>query len=158
MKVKLTLVAEELEMQFDEIDIFFDRETGKFLQVSEGALIAAEDGVKENTLDGCEEDELEDAKRVISDDSQFVALPSKFDVHEWDIMRRFCGEVEDQRTAGELEEAISGRDAFRMFRSVLERHSITDAWYAFRTRALGKIARDWLEEHEIPFEDDLTAK
>ena len=158
MKVKLTLVAGELEMQFDEMDIFYDRETGEFLQVSEGAYTAAEEGSEAGSRDDFEQDELELAKRVNSGDSRFVALPSQFDVHEWDIMRRFCREIEDQRTAGELEKAISGRGAFRMFRSVIDRHSLTDAWYAFRTKALGEIARDWLEENEIQFEDDVTAK
>ena len=64
-------------------------------------------------------------------------------------MRRFADSVQGRRIADELQEAIHGSDAFRMFKSVVRRHRIEQQWYAFRDEALAEIARDWCQAHGI---------
>jgi Arc/MetJ-type ribon-helix-helix transcriptional regulator len=51
----------------------------------------------------------------------------------------------------DIEAAIHGAGAFRMFRSTIRRLGIEKSWYRFREEALAGIARDWLEAHELSY-------
>ena len=51
--------------------------------------------------------------------------------------------------ASQLERALHGRGAFRMFKDTVHRLGLQDAWYAFRDRALREIAIDWCEANGI---------
>ena len=81
----------------------------------------------------------------------FIALPDKFEIHEWSIMERFCRSLEDSTQRGQLLDAIHGKGAFRYFKDTIHRLGIADDWYQFRREALEDIASDFLEAHEIPF-------
>jgi hypothetical protein len=82
---------------------------------------------------------------------EWAKLPSKFDIHEWDIMRRFGNDVVDNDVAERIDRAIHGRGAFRMFRDTIERAGLREEWFAFRHQALREIAQEALEELGIPF-------
>jgi hypothetical protein len=89
--------------------------------------------------------------REALESGRFLSLPSKFVVHDWAIMDRFSRAQENDRVREELLDAIHGAGAFRMFRSTIRRLGIEQAWYQFRDRALEEIAREWLEEHNLPY-------
>jgi hypothetical protein len=82
----------------------------------------------------------------------WIEMPRKHDIQEWEIMREFADE---QR--GPLREdllaAIRGRGAFRMFKDTLYRRGMLDAWFDFKHQALARIAARALEEEGIPFRE-----
>lgn len=41
---------------------------------------------------------VQDVKKVLSSD-EYLELPSAFDIHEYEIMERFCLSVADQKSA-----------------------------------------------------------
>ena len=90
--------------------------------------------------------EWEIAKRVVSTD-RFRKLPTKFDVHEWEIMLEFSESMEREKIREDLLYAIHGAGAFRDFKAAIRRHRIEPAWFAFRAEALRQIAIDWCEEN-----------
>jgi hypothetical protein len=150
--VLLKDIVEELEVQFDELPSFVDLDSGEVVSVSQDLLRDAEDAESEDeALDilAWQEDEWTLAKRIAFHFDRFERLPSKYDVHEWDIMSRFADSVKDRRVAGELQDAIHCTGAFRMFKSAIRRLKVDQQWYAFRLEALEEIARDWCEEHGI---------
>jgi hypothetical protein len=152
--VLLKDIVEELEIQFDERPAFVDLDSGEVVSVSQDLLRDAEDAEGEDEeldLPAWQEDEWKLAKRIRFHFDRFERLPTKYDVHEWDIMKRFAESLGNRRTAEELEEAIRGSGAFRMFKSTIRRLKIEQQWYAFRLQALEEIARDWCEEHDIPW-------
>lgn len=83
-----------------------------------------------------------------------IELPSRFDIHEWDIMRRFALSVKNGRKQEQLLNAIHGSGAFRYFKDTVHRFGMADEWYRFRDHALEEIAVEWLEAEGIPFERD----
>lgn len=85
------------------------------------------------------------------DSEDYLPLPSKFDIHEYEIMQRFCCSIQDEELSNELLYQIRGAGAFRRFKDAIHRHGITEAWYRFRQAALEEIAIWWLEKHEIPY-------
>ena len=83
----------------------------------------------------------------------FLALPSKFDVHECQIMEEFASSVEDEALRDELLSAIHGRGAFRYFKDVIHRRGVKEDWYNFRSEALREIAVEWLEENGLTYSE-----
>jgi len=150
--VRLQDIVDALEMQFDEFSSFLDRDTGQVETVSRDLLREAEEpGDEEPDPPDGEDEEWELAKRIVSSD-RFQSLPTKFDVHEWQIMKDFSESVESASIRDDLLFAIRGAGAYRHFKHNIRRHGIEQAWYAFRAEALREIARDWCEENQIAWE------
>ncbi|HYL76186.1 MAG TPA: UPF0158 family protein [Bryobacteraceae bacterium] len=150
--VRLQDIVDGLEMQFDEDSSFLDLDTGQVETISRDLLSEAEESGDEepDPADGVDE-EWEIAKRIVSSD-RFRRLPTKFDVHEWEIMRDFSQSVESASIRDDLLFAIHGAGAFRHFKHNVRRHGIEQAWFAFRAEALREIAREWCEENQIAWE------
>jgi len=152
--VRLKDIIEALEMQVDEYSSFLDLDTGKVEHVSHSLLNDAEEFEEEDESPDLPEWQLpewEAAKKIVFSD-RFEKLPTKHDIHEWDIMRRFAEEVDSEESRDDLLFVIHGAGAFRNFRHALKRHSIEKDWYAFRDEALRDIAIEWCEENEIPWQ------
>jgi Uncharacterised protein family (UPF0158) len=147
--VLLQDIVDALEMQLDESSSFLDLDTGRVETVSNDFLGEPDESVGEEPgFPAWQKHEFEVAKRIVSTD-RFQQLPTKFDVHEWAIMRDFSNSVALERVREDLLNAIHGAGAFRHFKDTLRRHRIESAWFTFRAQALKQIALDWCEEHHI---------
>jgi hypothetical protein len=153
LTVQLKDIVEALEMQFDEASSFLDLDTGKVETVSKDLLSEAEesDDDEQPDLPDWQKPEWEIAKRIVSTD-RFKSLPTKYDVHEWEIMREFADSVESGKISEELLRAIHGAGAFRYFKDTLRRRGIEKQWFEFRDEALKTIAREWCEEEGVAWE------
>src|ERR1017187_25681 len=142
--VQLKDIVEALEMQLDESSSYLDLDSGKVETVSHDLLSAAEESDEEPDLPDWQKPEWEIAKRIVSTD-RFKGLPTKYDVHEWEIMRDFADTVESEKVGEELLNAIHGAGAFRYFKDTVRRRGIETKWFEFRDEALKEIAREWCE-------------
>ncbi len=148
--VKLQDVVDQMDMLSDESSAYLNRVTGEMVYVPEGERFPGEDEDDwDDTLD-LENEESEDIEEVLKSDD-FIALPGKFDIHEWSIMEDFTCSVADEAMREELHAAIHGRGAFRYFKDTVRRLGIQQDWYDFRDEAFKEIARDWLQANDIPF-------
>jgi hypothetical protein len=149
--VRLSDIVDALEMQSDESRSFLDLDSGRVETVSLDLLGKAEEGEEELDLPEWQEAEWALVKRIVSS-GRWVELPTKFDIHEWQIMEAFSESARPARIREELMDAIHGAGAFRSFKSALRRHRMEQAWFAFRADALKQIAREWCEEGQVPWE------
>lgn len=140
--VKLSKVAEGFDMISDDCVVFLNLETGEAWPESEDAGFEPGD------------DEYVDIEARY-EDPNYLALPTE--LHDWQIMSDFVSTVENQNARGQLDNAIRGRGAFRMFRSTVERLDLLDAWYAFHAQALRALAMKFLKENDVPFVDDTQS-
>jgi hypothetical protein len=90
-------------------------------------------------------------RQEVLDSDDYLALPSSFEIHEYQIMEDFCCAFEDAETSNRLLGLIRGPGAFGRFRSAIRTLGAENAWYQFREQALVEIAVDWLEANEIPY-------
>jgi hypothetical protein len=88
--VRVPEIVDALEMQLDEQVNFLDRETGKVETVSIELLGLAEEGDEEPDLPAWQHREWEMAELIAGSDNRFLKLPSKFEVHDWQIMEDFA--------------------------------------------------------------------
>jgi hypothetical protein len=149
-------IVDALEMACDEHRYFLDRQTGKVEFVSREVLGIAEEG---GTLDDVlqwQEDQFRVAEAIFADWDRFEKLPTKFDLHEWDIMRAFAESVVPERFSRDLQNAIHSSGAFRFFKDTLRRYRREKEWYAYREAALRDLAIEWCQENDIEYTDERS--
>jgi hypothetical protein len=153
LPVQLKEVVLQLEIGDDMCRGYINRKTGEVVSVTEEIQRAVE--MDDPPDGGWMLEAWQDCKRVL-DDADFITLPSQYDIHEYAIMKRFCLAREDAEERDLLLDAIAGRGAFRMFKSIIHRKGIEQDWYRYRDAALKRIAADFLEAQGIPYADDAT--
>jgi L-methionine (R)-S-oxide reductase len=170
VKVKLSEIVDALQFLADESSSFLNRQTGEVVYVGDEDITAVEeeeedgngddedagaDGESLGTVPDWQLDEIEMARTVMADDKNvFVALPSKFDINEYEIMQDFCESVKNEQISNSLCRAIRGSGAFGRFKDSIHHYGIAENWYEFRDRAMKQIAIEWCEANEIPYIDD----
>jgi hypothetical protein len=139
-------VVDALDCASDELSSYVNRLSGEVRTVTHEELrFAEEEGDPE--MPEWQREAVSAAKEVL-DSKDWLELPSKFDIHEWDIMDRFGGSLTPEQQT-EVRNAIRGSGAFRNFKGALRRLGVEDAWFKFKRQALEDIARGWLEEHDL---------
>ena len=147
--VALEDVVAEMDLPNDAWAAYLNRRTGKFVTVTDeyGTLVDGEEveGVSDGQLEG--PPQMGDAL----ESSDWIALPDKFDIHEYRLLERFSLGVEDAGVRDALLQAIRGRGAFRRFKEVIHERGIAEAWYAYRDQSFEAIAVEWLEANGIAY-------
>ncbi len=149
--VSLSAIVQEMDIMSDELTTFLVRSTGEMVTISDEAFRAAEAGKDVEGFPDWQQEMIRIAADILEHEENYVSLPSKFDIHEYDIMERFCRTIEDDRTAEVLFSAIKGRGAFGRFREGIHRYDLEKEWDAFREEAFKEIAREWCEENGIEY-------
>lgn len=148
--ISLREIIEAMEMTSDDCASYLNPETGEIITVTEEERLLVEE---EEPLDDIPEWQREMLPKIRAalESDLFLELPDRFDIHEWAIMDEFARAQNSERIRRELAGAIRGAGAFRMFRSAIRRLGLEQSWYQFRDEAIAEIARDWLEEHKLPY-------
>ena len=150
--VKLADLTDALEFATEESAVWLDRQTGRVVVVDNDALAALESVGDDETpedLEDWQEDQLPAARGIVKNDPRYLALPTKFDFHEYRHMERFIGTVADPHSAEELWRAIKGRGAFRYFKDTADRLGLLDDWFRYRDAAVTRFMLDWAEVNEV---------
>ena len=147
--VSLKQVAEELEALPEGWTAYIHRETGELYSFSDEEAAQAE-GEEGDELADWEMESVAKAREVL-DSEVWIALPGKFEINEWEIMRDFAQSQTDREGAENLLRAIHGRGAFRYFKDKVNQYGLQDEWFEFKKRSLEEIAREALKEAGIPF-------
>jgi len=148
--ISLKEVIDAIEVQMDESVSYLNPDTGEIIAVGEEERTIVEEERGEEEIPQWQQEMMPKIRQALKSDKMLV-LPTKFDVHEWSIMQQFALAQKDERTARELNDAVHGAGAFRMFRSAIRRLGIEQNWYNFRNEALKRIAIEWLEEHQLRY-------
>jgi uncharacterized protein UPF0158 len=147
--VSLRKLADELNDLMEGSTAYLNRQTGEIFTVSDEEVELADE--EDDDLLPDWQRELMQKGREVVESEDWLALPTKFDIHEWAIMEEFSRSVEDRQLQDELLSAIQGRGAFRHFRETVSQYGIENLWYAYKAGALEQIATDWLDEHGIAY-------
>src|SRR5258708_4121145 len=155
VEVKLDAIIEALESVADSISSYLDLETGQVHSITEEEFDLVEDA---QTALADVPDWQREAVVLARDIQQhegkrYLALPDKFDVHEWDIMDRFSQSLRNTHLRNDFHGAIHGAGAFRLFKRLLAEYNLWDAWNRFKQSELRRIAKQWCEENGIDFRE-----
>jgi F0F1-type ATP synthase gamma subunit len=146
---KLADLIKALEVQSDYVFAYLDRETSEVIVMTDELLSLADyEPEKIEALPDWQKDQAEIARQIETTD-RYLALPDRFEVNEWEIMRDFCEEVHSDQAKLTLQNAIHGNHAFRRFKDQLATLNLQDPWTQFRQTAFEQILRVWCEENNI---------
>ncbi|HEY2956071.1 MAG TPA: UPF0158 family protein [Candidatus Eisenbacteria bacterium] len=148
--VALRDVVDQMDLPSDEMTAYLNRRTGELVVVTDTDRELAEEEEEPTGLPDWQKESVAAAREVM-ETGDFLELPDKFEINEYGIIERFCHQAEPGEAREALLRAIAGRGAFRYFKDVLHDRGMTDAWYAFRHKALEEIAAAWLDENGIAY-------
>jgi hypothetical protein len=155
--VSLRDIVNEMDVMNDEFHAYLNKVTGELVTITDEDIGAIENEDAWSEFPEWQQDSLVSAKKVLAS-TDYLPLPSKFDIHEYEIMERFCYSIDDPTLSNELAYQIKGSGAFHRFKDTIRRQGIEDKWYQFRDQALEEIAIEWLESHGIAFTKTDTAE
>jgi hypothetical protein len=152
-EVKLDAIIEALEMADDSISSYLDVATGEVHSITEEEFDLAED--PQTAIEDVPDWQREAVKLARNiqkqEDKRYLALPDKFDVHEWAIMDRFSMTLRDAQMRNDFHGGIRGAGAFRLFKHLLTEYDLWAAWNRFKQAELRQMAIQWCEENNITF-------
>ena len=142
IKVDMEELVMALESQAESGDFFLDKNSGELVLISDYT------------------DDDADAKRQQLDEEpdRFLYIQPIASHVGWGIMDDFVQSLKNRNAQEVLERALNGRKPFRSFKDELLRlPDIREQWFAYHAGRVTEIARDWLEENEVVFEETKTA-
>jgi len=149
-QVKLQDILEGMDFQSDEQSSFLNLTTGEVVSITDEELRAAENDAPLEDFPEGQHDAIRIARDIVETD-HYLPLPDRFEIHEYQIMERFCLSREDDDLCDDLCNAIRGRGAFRRFKDRVQVYGISEEWYRYRDAALREIAMAWCEAHGLQY-------
>jgi hypothetical protein len=152
-EVKLDVIIEALESVDDSISSYLDIETGEVHSITEEEFdLAGDPQTAIEDLPNWQREAVKLARSIQEQEGKrYLALPDKFDVHEWAIMERFSMTLRDAQLRNNFHDGIRGAGAFRLFKHLLTEYSLWEAWNRFKQVALRQMAIQWCKENGITF-------
>ena len=152
-EVELDVIIEALEMADDSISSYLDVETGEVHSITEGEFDLAEDPqTAVEDLPNWQREAVMLARSIQKQEGKrYMALPDKFDVHEWAMMDRFSMTLRDAQMRNDFHGGIRGAGAFRLFKHLLTEYNLWDAWNRFKQVELRQMAIEWCKENGITY-------
>jgi hypothetical protein len=143
MAVSLKTVVDEAAMSSDVVSVWLHRTTGE--------IVALVDDMVADDID----ESRADRERVDASDA-FVRVPTQDSRMAFRVMEQFCASVTDAMVRVRLEDALSGKGAFRRFKDMVHQRGIAQDWYRFEATAQAREIKSFLEAEGIAFIDDLS--
>ena len=148
--ISLKAIVEEMDVPSDEYNAYLNKDTGELVTIREEEASIIESGDSIANYPRWQQDAIRKTQQVLNS-SEYLPLPSKFDINEYGIMERFCLSVEEEELRDRLLQCIRGSGAFGRFKNAIHQDGIVDKWFKFRQDALEEIAVDWLESNKIRY-------
>jgi hypothetical protein len=150
LRVKLSDIIEGMDLQSDECFSYLNTATGEVIAVTTEELRVAEEEAPLEDFPDWQHEAIRIARDIVETD-RYLPLPDRFEIHEYQIMERFCLSVDDDDLRDDLCDAIRGRGAFRRFKDRVQAYGIAEDWYRYRDAALREMAIAWCEAHGIAY-------
>jgi len=154
MVVSLRDFVGEMQILSEEAHTYINKLTGELITITNDDIALSEVDEQEDSFEW-QEEIIQTTRKVLSSDD-YVGIPSKFDIDEYEIMERFCLSVPDESISDDLLGQIRGSGAFRRFKDTIYHYGIEKDWFKFRDEAYKEIAISWLESNGFAYADDLN--
>lgn len=152
--VSLRAVIDGLQTVSSDIHAYLNPLTGELITLSDDDIRTVEREDDFSKYPDWQQEMLRDTARVLSS-NDFLELPSQFEIHEYDIIERFCEAVQNPGIRDMLLRKIRGSGAFQRFKETIEYYGIEEDWYRFKEQAYKEIAISWLESNGIASSNDM---
>lgn len=154
MAASLSEVVLAFQSLSDEYEQHVHRDTGVIVGLTKDDIRPYLDGVRDpDQAPEWIREPLQTIQEARSS-NEWVELPDPSYVDDRTIMRDFCNCLPDDEICRDLMDALYGSGASEVFREKVKTHGMKEDWETFRKESIAEIAEDWLDEHQIPYQDD----
>ena len=143
----------EMQILSEEAHTYINKVTGELITITADDIALTEREEQEDLFEW-QDEIIQTTKNVLSSDD-YLKLPRKFDIHEYEIVERFCLSIPDENISDDVLGQIKGSGAFRRFKATIYRYGIERDWFKFRDEVYREIAISWLEVNGFAYVDDL---
>lgn len=152
--VKLSEVVQAIMCGSDMAKTYIDADTGETALITD-ELTSYVDGDAEVNDDVpiWLADEVVKVRRVL-DAPNCVLIPDQRSLGGYRMLVDFCHQHISDNDRERVLDAIRGRGAFRIFKSMVYELNLWKVWEQFREDAYTASAIQWLKEKKVPFVDD----
>lgn len=147
IQVKLKDIIEEMEVQMEESRSLLNIKTGEIVLVTSEDLRAVEDEEPFEHLPEWERENRIIAIDVVENFENYIELPTKYEVNEYEIMEDFCL----NRKQDSLLMEIRRKGAFRRFKDKIVEFEIEDQWYSYRHERFKQVAIKWCQNNNVNY-------
>ena len=151
IKVKLKDIIEEMEIQMEDARSLLNIKTSKIVVVTSEDLEAVEVENPSDHLPEWEQENIVIAIDVMENFENYIELPTKYEVNEYEIMEDFCLTISDQRKQDLLLSTIIGKGAFGRFKDKIFEFDIEDQWYSYRDERFKQVAIKWCQNNNVNY-------
>ena len=151
--VSLQAVISEMDVIDDSHTAFLNKRTGELITLSDEEIYDIEEEPGHDDVPPWQKEVIEKRQEVLNSED-YLELPSKFEIHEWAIMEKFCHSLKDPEFRNDLLSRIHGSGAFRLFKDAIHQRGVAEEWYRFREKEFEQIAIGWLEANQIAYHRD----
>lgn len=148
-KVKLSKVIDALEMIDQENNAYLNKKTYEIVILNDEDFKLAE-GKAVYDAPSWQLKSIELASDVMYSDT-YISLPTKYNIHDYKIMEKFCFSLSDELSDICLYE-IKRRKAFANFKNFTHKYDLTNRFYDFKKERYKDIAINWLEYNNLKYE------
>ena len=153
MKIKISEVIDNLEIQNAEVSSFLNLKTMKIVNISDQDFSEAEEDKEINEYIGWYQNVIVLAREILYE-KHFIKLPTQYDIYEYRIMEGFVETIENDKNREVLYDSIKGRGAFSRFKDKLIKLDIREEWFKYKEMKYANIAKTWCEDNNIEYTND----
>lgn len=146
---KLDDLLEAMETLSSDFESYLSKETGKVIAIGDDYWAYARGEYDDDEHPDWVLEIIGQARDILARPEHYLRLPSSWDIHEYEIMERFCTTREDSEKRDQLLRAIRGKGAFRRFKGRADQLGVLDDWYDFKITALTEKALAWCKENDV---------
>ena len=100
-------------------------------------------------------DYIAKTKMITENSDDYIFLPLKFELDEYDIMSKFTDSLSNHKITSYLYGLINRKTPLHMFKSEVFKLNLKDIWYAFINKYTIEQAKDFLFENRTPYINDI---
>jgi hypothetical protein len=115
--VKIADIVEAFELQDGSSTSYVNIRTGEVDTISEEYLSFSQNDAEDEDTPEWLKDEYERCRRVTSSDD-YVALPSQYEINEYQIMRSFADDRDNPMESTKLQQSLVGNDDSKTLPSI----------------------------------------
>jgi len=106
--IKLSDIVDALQIQSETITHYLSKKTGKIVQINKEDADAAENNEIREEFPEWQQEDIKLAREVWGG-NHYIPLPTRFDIHEYEIMVNFCLSIRNKEVSRNLYDLTRGR-------------------------------------------------
>lgn len=143
-----------LENIMEDRKYYYNRVTGNIFELDMKYVALADKYLAGDRLleyADWERDAVLETVKFINDFSDYIDLPSKYEVDELRLMARFCCTRTKKKVINKLTDALMGKEPKTKFNKAIRKLNIINEWYEYKLNEHTSISVAWCEKNDIEY-------